>query len=299
MNRGIWYGLGAYVIWGVLPIFWKLLQHVSSPQVLGHRIIWSFFFLLAVMLVRKRWHGLRTGLRDKRALVLYAVSTLLIGVNWLTYIWAVNAGFIVETSLGYFINPLLSIALGTIFLGERLRRWQWVAIGLATSGVIYLTFVYGTLPWIALCLALTFGFYGLVKKVAPLGSLDGLTLETGLLLVPAAVFLVIVEKGGQGAFLHLGGKTDLLLILAGLMTTVPLLLFTAAARRAPLSVIGIIQYVAPSMQFCIGVLIYHEPFSRQRFLGFAIVWAALAVFVVEGWAHRRSVPDAGGGNLAE
>jgi chloramphenicol-sensitive protein RarD len=217
----------------------------------------------------------------------YALAAVLIGVNWLTYVWAVNAGFIVETSLGYFITPLISVLLGVVFLRERLRLWQWVPILLVLTGVLYLTLVYGSLPWIALTLACTFGLYGLVKKIAPLDSVGGLTLETGLLLVPALLYLLYAERAGQGAFLHLGTATDALLVGAGLVTTVPLIMFAAAAQRIPLSLVGILQYIAPTLQFLVGVLVYEEPFTSSQFIGFGIVWTALIIFGVEGTlAHR-------------
>jgi len=204
-------------------------------------------------------------------------------------VWAVNSGFIVESSLGYFINPLFSVALGVVVLRERLRRGQWVSIAVAALGVLYLTFVYGALPWIALILAFTFGSYGLVKKVGPLGSTDGLALETAVLLVPALVYLGHAEYISQGAFLHTSSIENGLLIGAGLMTTIPLLLFAAASRRIPLSLIGMIQYIAPTLQFLIGVLVYKEPLSGSRLMGFALVWLALLIFVVEGVVNQRSV----------
>jgi chloramphenicol-sensitive protein RarD len=212
-------------------------------------------------------------------------------VNWLTYVWAVNAGYIVETSLGYYINPLLSVLLGVIFLRERLRPLQWLPVGLAALGVAYLTLVYGRPPWIALALAFTFGLYGLVKKIAPLGSLHGLTLETGILFIPALLFLTYLGITGKGAFLGGSPKTDILLVGAGIVTAVPLLFFASAARRIPLVMIGLMQFIAPTIQFMIGVFIYDEPFSQDQLIGFSIVWLALIVFWVEGFmANRKNIP---------
>jgi chloramphenicol-sensitive protein RarD len=222
----------------------------------------------------------------------YLLSAVLIGVNWLTYVWAVNAGFIVETSLGYFINPLLSVLMGVIFLRERLRLWQWLPLGLAAAGVLYLTLAYGALPWIALILAFSFGLYGLIKKVAPLDALYGLTLETGILFLPALGYLVYAEAAGTAAFLHAGLGSDLLLAGAGAVTTIPLLLFAAGARRISLSLVGVLQYLAPTMQFLLGVLVYHEPFTQARLIGFGAVWIALLIFGVEGFLARRSQPSA-------
>lgn len=221
---------------------------------------------------------------------IYSAAALLIGFNWLVYVWAVNSGFIIEASLGYFINPLLSVFLGVIFLRERLRPWQWIPIGLASMGVAYLAFTYGRLPWIALTLALSFGLYGLVKKAAPLGSFYGLTLETGLLFLPALLFLLYSDQVGQGAFLHTGAGSDLLMAGAGLVTTVPLLMFASAVRRIPLSLAGILQYITPTLQFICGVLIYREPFTSSQLTGFGIVWGALIIFGMEGFlALRRPV----------
>ena len=288
MNKDTWYAIGAYTIWGLVPVYWKWFHHVPALQLLGHRILWSFLFLSIVIWLSRRWKVFRGAMLNLRVLGSYVVAAVLLGINWLTYVWAVNAGFIVEASLGYFINPLLSVAMGVVFLRERLRRWQWVAIGLAALGVLYLTFVYGSLPWIALTLATTFGFYGLVKKVSPLGSLDGLTLETGILFLPALVYLFSAEMTDQGAFLHTGVLSALLLVSAGPVTTIPLLMFASAVQRTPLSLVGILQYITPTLQFLLGVLAYGEPFSLVRLIGFGIVWVALVVFAVEGVVGYRT-----------
>ena len=290
-NKGIWFAAGAYVIWGLFPIYWKQLSSVPALQLLGHRIVWSFLFLIAVVFFTKQINTFRVEAANKRVLGVYAIAALLIGVNWLTYVWAVNAGYIVETSLGYFINPLLSVLLGVIFLRERLRPLQWLPVGLATLGVAYLTLVYGRPPWIALVLAFTFGLYGLVKKIAPLGSLHGLTLETGILFLPALIFLTFMGISGEGAFLEGSLKTDILLVGAGIVTAVPLLFFASAARRIPLVMIGLMQFIAPTIQFMIGVFIYDEPFSHNQLIGFSIVWLALIIFWIEGYmANRKSIP---------
>jgi chloramphenicol-sensitive protein RarD len=298
MNKGILYGIGAYALWGFFPIYWKLLHNVPAPQLLGHRIGWSFLLLFGVILFTRQWTDFRANL-SRRTFVIYSVAALLIGVNWLIYVWAVNEGFIVETSLGYFINPLLSVLMGVVILRERLRPIQWIPIGLAAAGVIYLTVVYGQLPWIALTLAFSFGFYGLVKKVAPLSSLYGLTLETGMLFLPALAYLVVSEANGTGAFLRQGWTTDLLLFGAGAVTTVPLLMFASSARQIPLTVVGVLQYIAPTLQFLIGVFVYREPFDNVRLVGFGIVWVALIIFWFENFlAHRYSVtpiPEMGEG----
>ncbi len=292
MNKGIWYAIGAYATWGLFPVYWKWLSHVPALQLLSHRILWSCLILLGVVLLSRQWKVFRKATLAPRVLRIYIVAAVLIGVNWLTYVWAVNAGFIVETSLGYFINPLLSVLMGVIFLREHLRPGQWVPIGLAATGVLYLTFAYGSLPWIALTLAFSFGFYGLVKKTAPLNSLYGLTLETGILFIPALLYLLYAEMTGQGAFLHTGAVSDALLVGAGLVTTIPLLMFASAARRIPLSLVGILQYIAPTLQFLLGVLVYGEPFTLTQFIGFGIVWAALVIFGIEGFLNHRVQPVA-------
>ena len=287
MNRnGIFYALGAYVLWGVFPIYWKWLHNVSAIQVIGHRIGWSFILLMIVIFTTRQWTKFRSNL-TRRMLGIYLIASLLLSANWLIYVWGVNAGHIVEASLGYFINPLFSVLLGMIFLKERLRPLQWFPIGLAALGVIYLTWTYGSLPWIAISLAFTFGFYGLVKKTAPLGSLYGLTLETGLVFVPALGYLFYAESTGQGAFGHTGVISDLLMIGTGAVTTIPLLMFASAAKHIPLTIIGIMQYIAPTLQFLIGVLIYKESFTTNQLIGFSMIWVALIIFWVEEvYAHR-------------
>lgn len=298
MNKGIVSGIAAYTMWGFFPIYWKLLHDVPAPQLLGHRIAWSFLLLLVFILLTRQWNDFRLQM-NLRTLGIYLVAALLIGVNWLTYVWAVNAGYIVETSLGYFINPLLSVLMGVMFLRERLRPAQWVPVVIATIGVVYLAVVYGRLPWIALLLAFSFGFYGLVKKLAPLGSVFGLTLETGILFLPAVAYLGWVQSSGDAAFLHTGATLDVLMIGAGLVTTVPLLMFASAAKQIPLTMIGILQYLAPTIQFLIGVFVYNEPFDGSRLIGFGLVWLALIIFWVENYlAHRAGVepiPELGEG----
>jgi chloramphenicol-sensitive protein RarD len=286
MKKGIWYAVGAYVFWGLFPIYWKMLAGVPALQLLGHRIVWSFLLLTGVLLLFRQGREFRRALTG-RVLLIYSIAAVLIGINWLTYVWSIGAGFIVETSLGYFINPLLSVLLGVIFLHERLRPLQWIPIGLAAAGVLYLTFAYGALPWIALTLAFTFGLYGLVKKTAPLGSFHGLTLETGILFLPALGFLLYLQFTGSAAFLHSAPLTDLMLFGAGAVTVIPLLLFASAARRIPLTTMGVLQYMNPTMQFLLGVLVYREPFNQHRLVGFAIVWAALILYGVEGLVARR------------
>jgi chloramphenicol-sensitive protein RarD len=293
MSKGIWYAVGAYSLWGLMPVYWKSLDRVPALQMLNHRILWSFLMLFFFSVFLHRGKTSSSVALTRRVVGIYVMAAALISINWLTYMWAVNAGFIIETSLGYFISPLLSVLIGVLFFRERLRPWQWVAIGLASGGVLYLTFAYGSPPWIALTLAGTFAIYGIVKKTAPLGSFYGLTLETGILILPAIVYLLYSEVAGRGAFLHTGRSVDLLLIGTGAVTTVPLLMFASAARRIPLSLLGILQYIAPTLQFLLGLIFYREPFEHSQFVGYGIVWLALILFGLEQAIFRRIHSAAG------
>jgi chloramphenicol-sensitive protein RarD len=223
-------------------------------------------------------------------MTIYTVAAVAVAINWFVFVWAVNEGFIVQVALGYFINPLVSVCLGVIVFREKLRRLEWAGIALASSGVLYLTLFYGSFPWIALTLACSFGTYGFMKKLAPLGAVLGLTLETSILFLPAVAYLVYAYFTGDVGFLHENALRNLLMIAAGPVTTAPLLLFAAAARRIPLSMMGMLQYINPTMQFLIGVLMYHEPFSAIQFVGFGMVWAALVLFAVQGYVSRRWFP---------
>jgi chloramphenicol-sensitive protein RarD len=244
---------------------------------------------------RRHWGWLRGALRRPRVILTFALSGTLLGANWFIYIWAVNAGHIVETSLGYFINPLVNVLLGYLVLKERLRPAQWLALSVALAGVLYLTFSLGSFPWIALTLAFSFGAYGLIRKTAPLNSAEGLFIETAVLFLPAFGFLLLMETRGLGAFGHAGAATTLLLIGAGIVTSIPLLLFAAGARRITLTTLGLLQYIAPTMQFLIGVLIFNEPFGLTRLIGFGLVWLALILYTMETLIvnRRRAALPAG------
>ena len=297
MKKGIWYGIAAYAMWGFFPIYWKLLHDIPALQLLGHRISWSFLLLFAFIFITKQWDEFRAVAFNRRTLGIYAVAGVLLSLNWLIYVWGVNAGFIVETSLGYFINPLLSVLFGVIFLREKLRPMQWLPVVIATIGVTYLTITYGRLPWIALSLAVSFGLYGLVKKLSPLGSVFGLTLETGIVFPVALIYLAFVQANGTAGFLHDGALVDILLIGGGIVTTIPLLMFASAAKEIPLNMVGVLQYFAPTIQFLIGVFVYKEPFDHTRLIGFGIVWLALIIFGLENiLAHRtppQTIPELG------
>lgn len=280
----------SYLIWGILPIYWKLLGDVPTFEILGHRMTWSLPFTLLFLFLFK--HRISSPHFTNRAVLRSSfICSSLLAANWFIYIWAVNSGYIVETSLGYYINPLVSVAFGVFFMKERLRPGQVAAIMLAALGVIYLTFVYGTFPWIALALAMSFAVYGLLHKKTKIPPLESLHLETLMFFIPAAGFLLFLEWSGSGAFLHAQLSTTLMLAGTGLITTIPLLLFAYAAQNIPLSMLGILQYIAPTLNLLIGVFLYHEDFPVSRLIGFLLVWSALLVYVVEGGVqklrHRR------------
>jgi chloramphenicol-sensitive protein RarD len=272
-------------MWGAFALYWNLLRGVPTAQMMGHRIVWSCAALGALV----AWSGrLRAVARvSRRVVLLYALAGVLIAINWTLYVWSVTSGYVVESSLGYFITPLVNVTLGVVVLRERLRPVQWLAVALAATGVVYLTRLYGAPPWIALGLAASFGTYGLVKKRAPLPPVEGLFLETAVLVLPALAYLAAAQHSGEGVFLRAGRATDLLLAGTGPMTVLPLLLFAAAVQRVPLSIIGILQYIAPTMQFLLGIFVFHEGFSGGQLTGFAFVWVALVVFGADGALMRR------------
>jgi len=291
MNKGIWYAVGAYVSWGFFPVYFKWLRDVPALQMISHRVLWSCLMLCGILLLTNRWAAFRTVTVKPRVIRTYLIAAILIGINWVAFVWAINANLVIAISLGYFISPIVNVVMGVIFLRERLRPWQWASIGLAMAGVLYLTLAYGSVPWIAMTLALSFGVYGLVKKAAPLGSLNGLTLETAILFLPALFYLLYSGGIGQGAFLHTGALADVLLVGSGLVTAVPLLLFASASQRIPLWQLGILQYISPTLQFILGTVVYKEPFTFTQLGGFGLIWAALIIFGLEGFLtnHAQAV----------
>ncbi|MEM9777692.1 MAG: EamA family transporter RarD [Chloroflexota bacterium] len=288
MNKaGFLNGLGAFVLWGFLPIYWKLIADVPAVETLSHRVVWSLVFLLIVLTVTRNWIWLGPVLSDKRKMGLTLLASILLSINWGLYIWAVNIGEILSASLGYYINPLLSVLIGVLFFKERLRVLQWIAIAIAACGVLWLTWSYGQLPWIGLSLAASFGVYGALKKMAVLGSIEGLAVETAGVFLPALGYLIYLAVMGTGSFISVGSFTSWVLVGTGLATAIPLLMFAGAAQRIPLSMVGMMQYIAPTIQLLIGVLMYAEPFPAERQIGFAFIWAALILFSAEGlWQQR-------------
>ena len=291
MNTGIVYAALAYLSWGLFPLYFRQVAAVPALEVVLHRTLWSLVFVLALLAVRRQWAWMRELLRQPRVLGAFALSALLLAANWLTYVWAVNNGHVVDASLGYFILPLVNVALGYVFLHERPRPGQWLAVAVAAAGVLWLTVLTGRLPWIALVLALSFGFYGLLRKVAVLGALEGLTLETLLLAPVTLAVLGAWAWQGQGALVQGDATTLGWLVLAGPVTAIPLLWFAAGARRIPLATMGILQYISPSLQLALGVWLFHESFESSRLAGFVLIWAALLVYTLEGWwVRRRAMP---------
>lgn len=293
-NRtGLWVAIASFVLWGLMPLYWHLLKVVPSLQIVAHRVVWSTLLVVTWLLWKNGRGWLRAALARPRAAWMLALSGALIGLNWSLYIWAVNAGHVVESSLGYFINPLLNVVLGVAFLHERLRRTQWVAVALAAAGVLWLTLRFGQLPWIAICLALSFALYGLLRKLLAIDAVAGLGVESVYLFLPALAVLGWGETHGQGGFLPLGGApgwgvgVDALLIFGGALTALPLIGFAFAVRRVPLSVVGLMQYIAPTLQFLTGVFVFHEAFDQDRLIGFTFIWIGLAIFAIDGALRAR------------
>jgi chloramphenicol-sensitive protein RarD len=285
---GVASGLTAYTLWGLLPLYFPLLEPAGGLEIVAHRVLWSLLFVGILLTVLRKWALVRALVTDRRRFLVLLGAAVLIAANWLVFVYGVNSGHVVETSLGYFINPLVSVLLGVVVFSERLRPLQWVAVGTAVVAVLVLTIDYGRPPWIALTLALTFGLYGLMKKLVRAEAAPGLFVETALVALPAAAVLAMAHSAGEGTFGAAGTGHALLLISSGVVTAVPLLLFAAAARRIPLSTVGLLQYLTPSMQLAIGVFVNGEPMPPARLAGFAIVWVALAVFTVDTLRHARA-----------
>ncbi|PWC14676.1 EamA family transporter RarD [Brenneria corticis] len=286
-RKGIFFALGAYLIWGIAPVYFKLLEHIPANEILAHRIIWSFFFMLILLSISRKWHQVRYACRNVKHLLLLALSAIFIACNWLLYIWAVNNHHMLEASLGYFINPLVNVMLGIVFLGERLRRLQWLAVLLAVSGVLVQLWTFGSLPLIALGLAFSFAFYGLLRKKIGVDSQTGMLIETLWLLPMAVIYLFFIVDSPSSHMTDNSWTLNALFVSAGIITTVPLLFFTAAAAYLRLSTLGFFQYLGPTMIFLLAVGFYGETFSSDKLVTFAFIWSALALFILDALYTQR------------
>jgi len=292
-RRGLSYGLGAYLLWGLFPLYWKLLEPSGPLEILAQRVLWSLAFVVLLLVLLRRTGWFRNLSRRPRALAILTVAAVVIGVNWFTYIYGVNTDRVVETSLGYFITPLFSVLLGVVVLHERLRATQWGAVAIGALAVIVLTVDYGQPPWIAFTLAVSFGSYGLLKKKVGVAALEGLAVECAVLAPLALGYVLWLQATGDATFGQVSVAHAALMIGSGVVTAIPLLLFAGAANRIPLSTVGVLQYIAPVLQFAIGVLLLHESMPPARWIGFGLVWLALAIFTVDGLRnHRRQLAEA-------
>ncbi len=284
---GALYAGAAFFIWGICPIFWEQLHSVPALEIVTHRVVWSPLFLLPVLFRQKRWGEVSATFRQPRAVLVLLLTTVLISANWLIFIWAINNGYVLQTSIGYYMTPLVNVLLGMVFLRERLRPLQVAALVLAGAGVLYVTLDYGRFPWIALSLGFTFGFYGLVHKLVAVSSITGLTMEMLLLCVPAVGYLVQLNAAGAGAFLHMGTRIDLLLLATILFTAFPLLLFTMGVKAIHMSTLGFLQYFTPSCYFLLGVFYFHEPVSQAQIWTFVLIWIALFFYSTDSILYYR------------
>lgn len=289
-SLGLFFGVGAYVFWGLFPLYWPLLKPANPLEIVSHRAVWTLVFCVIVLSILRQLRSTFAIMKNPKKMVGLFATTILISINWLTYIWATNNGHVVEAALGYYINPLIIIAFGVLLLREKMRPLQWVAVGIAAIGVTILTLDYGRLPWVAISLALSWGTYGLVKKKLDLGALEGLTIETLISLLPYGFYLFYIGNQGTGQFGH-GVLLTILLISAGAMTAIPLLLFNGSTTRLPYSTIGLLQYITPTIQFAIGVWINHEAMPTARWIGFVVIWMALAALGTDLVRSSRSIDN--------
>jgi len=289
MNRGFWAAVGAFLIWGLLPLYLHQLHGIPALQIMAHRLLWCCLFVNIWLLPRGEFGRVRFALAVPATRWRLLATAILISINWLVYVWGVNNGHVVETSLGYFINPLVNVLLGVLVLRERLNRIQWSAVTLAACGVIYLTWQSGAPPWIALTLAISFGSYGLIRKMVAVDAISGLGAETLLIAPFGLCYLLWLQSQGSGVLGHASLRIDSLLFLGGLVTAIPLALFAYGARLIPYSTLGLIQYIGPTLQLLLGIFLFREPFTSARAIGFGLIWAALSVYAAEGLirAHRQ------------
>lgn len=288
-RQGVLLAIGAYTMWGIAPIYFKSISSVSALEILSHRVVWSFFLLAALLHFGRNWRTVRAVITNKSKM-LYLVSTaILVGVNWLIFIWAVNANHMLDASLGYYINPLFNVLLGMIFLGERLRKLQWFAVALAACGVLVQLVMFGSVPIVAIALAMSFGVYGLLRKKVSVDAQTGLFIETLVMLPAAAIYLLFIASTPTSNLLDNPASLNILLVAAGVVTTLPLLCFTGAATRLKLSTLGFFQYIGPSLMFLLAVLIYGEAFTSDKAITFAFIWGALVLFSFDGLRNNRNV----------
>jgi chloramphenicol-sensitive protein RarD len=292
MNPGVLFAASAYLLWGLFPIYIKWLQAVPPAEILAHRMLWSLAFVALLLTLQRHWRWLREAVARPAVLARFAGSAAFVSINWGVFIWAINSDRVVDASLGYFINPLVNVLVGSVFLRERLRPVQWAAVACAAAGVLWLTWQAGAVPWVGLALALSFAAYGLLRKTATLGALEGLALETALLFPLAFAYLAWLAADGRNAFLAAPASTQWLLVAAGPVTAIPLLLFAAGARRISFSLLGLLQYIGPSIQLLLGIWLYREPFPAAKAAGYALIWAALAIYTAEslwrGWQRAQA-----------
>jgi chloramphenicol-sensitive protein RarD len=286
-RRGVLLGLTAFTLWGFFPLYWPLLEPAGAIEILAHRIFWSMLVMVALVLATRRRAALRATFAVRRSRWLLALAAVLISINWGMYIWGVNHHHVVETSLGYFINPLVSVLMGVLLLGERLRTLQWVALGIAAVAVLALTVEYGHPPWIALALAFSFGSYGLAKKLADAGAIESLVIETVVLSPVALGYIIFLTATGASTFANHGASHAALMMGTAVITVIPLLCFGGATTRIPLSTMGLMQYLTPTGQFIIGLVVFGEPMPPMRWVGFGLIWLALALFTFESLRHHR------------
>jgi len=285
-NLGLIYALAAYTCWGIIPVFWKQLNHVDSIEIVMHRMVWSCALVTALIIASRQWREFVALFSQTAVLLKLFIASALVSLNWAVFIWAVNTGHLVETSLGYFMNPLISVALGVVMFGEALRSGQIIALAIATSGVVYLVVSHGSFPWISLVLAITFSLYSAVKKSISVPATHGMAIETTVFFIPALIYLSYIEFQGTGQFFS-SPSNAWMLVLAGLFTLIPLVLFAAAAKRISMTALGMTQYIGPTLQLLIGVLLYREPFGAQKVIAFGLIWLALGVYSVDQLNYQR------------
>lgn len=299
MNKGFIYAIVAYLVWGLLPLYWKEFQTMSAMEILAHRIVWSFVFVAGILLISRKWNQLRAAVNERKKMLAVFICSLLISSNWLIFIWAVNAGHVIETSLGYYINPLINVLFGVLVLKERLHKGQWVSIGLAAIGVSMITIQYGQVPWIALSLALTFSMYGLAKKMVSMDSMIGLIWETVFVAPIALIYLLFIQVNQTSTIMNLSGFQLVLLLLAGAATAMPLYWFAQATKLLPFSTVGFIQYLAPSTSLLLAIFVFKEKFTTTHFISFAFIWAALVVFTYTSLKRRVKTEPLAPQSIAE